>query len=78
MGQHISDLRSQLPGGEDVPLFVLELERLEHDRGSRRIERSEVSGVYLFWNSSWPQQARTATMDNVLKSFLANEAALGR
>jgi hypothetical protein len=37
-----------------------------------------LPGGYLLWNSAWPMADRTNSMDEALKNFLANEAALSR
>jgi hypothetical protein len=81
MGQHVSDLRSPMQGNDDVPLFVM-----EYNAWSMTVAAAvgsgqkflTIPGGYLLWNSAWPQQDRTSTIDDVLKTYLANEAALSR
>ena len=81
MGQHISDVRSPMPGNEEAPLFVL-----EYGAWSMTVTAAVGSGQkyltmpggYLLWNLGWPAADRISKMDDVIKSFLANEAALSR
>jgi hypothetical protein len=81
MGQHISDLRAPLPGNEDAPLFVLEYNAWSMTAaaavGSGQKFLTMPGGV-LLWNSAWPVADRTTVMDDALKTYLANEAALSR
>jgi hypothetical protein len=37
-----------------------------------------MPGGVLLWNSAWPVADRTTVMDDALKTYLANEAALSR
>ncbi|HZL53115.1 MAG TPA: hypothetical protein VFC37_19455 [Terracidiphilus sp.] len=81
MGQHISDLRAPTPGNEDAPLFVLEYNAWSMTAaaavGSGQKFLTMPGGV-LLWNSAWPVADRTTIMDDALKTYLANEAALSR
>ena len=81
MGQHISDLRAPMPGNEDAPLFVLEYNAWSMTAaaavGSGQKFLTMPGGV-LLWNSAWPVADRTTVMDDALKTYLANEAALSR
>ena len=81
MGQHISDLRNPAPGNEGTPLFIL-----EYNAWSMTVATAVVNGQKyltmpggtLLWDKSWPAQDRNGMMDDAIKSFLANEAALSR
>jgi hypothetical protein len=81
MGQHISDLRAPMPGNEDAPLFVLEYNAWSMTAaaavGSGQKFLTMPGGV-LLWNSAWPVADRTTVMDDALKTYLADEAALSR
>jgi hypothetical protein len=81
MGQHISDLRAPTPGNENAPLFVLEYNAWSMTAaaavGSGQKFLTMPGGV-LLWNSAWPVADRTTIMDDALKTYLANEAALSR
>jgi hypothetical protein len=81
MGQHVSDLRSPAPGNEDASPYVLEY----HAWGmtaTAAISTGQsfltMPGGYLLWNIKWTPEDRNNMMDEALKSYLANEAALSR
>ncbi len=81
MGQHISDLRSPAPGNDDAPPFVLEYNGWSMTAAAAVSSGQKfltMPGGYLLWNSTWPLADRTAKMDDAMKTFLANEAALSR
>ena len=81
MGQHISDLRNPMAGNEDAPLYVM-----EYNAWSMTVAVAAFSGQkyfvlpggYVVWNSKWPAGERNASLDGAIKSFLSDEAALGK
>ena len=81
MGQHVSDLRAPMAGNEDAPLFVLEYNAWSMTAAAAASNGQKfltMPGGTLLWNAAWPAADRTTTMDDALKSYLANEAALSR
>ena len=81
MGQHISDLRAPIAGNEDAPLFVLEYNAWSMTAAAAASNGQKfltLPGGYLLWNSAWPVADRPTVMDDALKTYLANEAALSR
>ncbi len=81
MGQHISDLRNPLPGNEDAPLFVMEYNAWSMTAAAAVSSGQKfltLPGGIMLWNLAWPQADRTTTMDDAIKNYLANEAALSR
>lgn len=81
MGQHISDLRNPIPGNEDAPLYVM-----EYNAWSMTVAVAAFSGQqyfalpggYVVWNAKWPAGDRNSSLDGAIKSFLSDEAALGK
>jgi hypothetical protein len=81
MGQHISDLRNPIAGNEDAPPYVL-----EYNAWSMAVAVAAFSGQqyfvlpggYVAWNARWPAGDRNASLDGAIKSFLSDEAALGK
>lgn len=81
MGQHISDMRSPMPGNEDAPLYVLEYNAWSMTAAEAAIGGQKfltLPGGYLLWNATWTPEERTDKMDDAMKGFLANQAALSR
>jgi hypothetical protein len=81
MGQHISDMRTPIAGNEEPPLFILEYNAWSMTAAAAIGTGQKflvLPGGYLLWNSAWPMADRTNSMDEALKNFLANEAALSR
>ena len=81
MGQHVSDVRNPAPGSEDAPLFVMEYNAWSITAAAAVAGGQKfltMPGGYLLWNSTWPQADRNQIMDDTLKKFLADEAALSR
>jgi hypothetical protein len=81
MGQHISDLRTPIVGNEDAPMFVLEYNAWSMTAAAAVGSGQKfltMPGGTLLWNAGWPAADRTTIMDDALKTFLANEAALSR
>jgi hypothetical protein len=81
MGQHISDLKAPMVGNEDAPLFVLEYNAWSMTAAAAASTGQKfltMPGGTLLWNSAWPVADRTTVMDDALKAYLANEAALSR
>ena len=81
LGQHVVDLRTPVAGNEDAPLYIQ-----EYNAWSMTVAVAAFSGQkfltmpggYSLWNYQWPAGDRNATMDQAMKDFLANEAALSR
>lgn len=81
MGQHISDLRTPIVGNEEAPLFIEEYNAWSMTAAAAIGTGQKfltLPGGEMLWNSSWPADQRTSMMDEALKNFLANEAALSR
>jgi hypothetical protein len=81
MGQHVTDLRGAIPGNEEAPLFILEYNAWTMTAATAIANGQKsltLPGGYLLWSSTWAPADRTTNMDDALKSFLANEAALSR
>jgi hypothetical protein len=81
MGQHISDLRNLPPASEQPPLFIMEYNAWSMTTAAAISSAQKfltVPGGYLMWNSAWPQTDRPGKMDDAIKTFLADEAALSR
>ncbi len=81
MGEHIADLRSPKPGDENAPLIYNEdnawvVTSIGAIVGGQKFVT--LPGAYLLWNSTWPADQRNDKMEEVLKSFLANEALLSQ
>ncbi len=81
MGQHINALRNPAPGSEDAPLYNLEYiawgMTAANALGSGQKFLTMPGGI-LLWNSTWKAEERNAKMDDAIKSYLADEAALSR
>ena len=43
-----------------------------------RLKTFTVPGGYLLWNANWPVEDRTKSVEDALKSYLANEELLSR
>jgi hypothetical protein len=70
-----------MAGNEDAPLFVLEYNAWSMTAAAAASNGQKfltMPGGTLLWNAAWPAADRTTTMDDALKSYLANEAALSR
>jgi hypothetical protein len=81
MGQHISDLKSPIPGNETAPMFVLEYNAWSMTAAavvSSGQKYLTMPGGYLLWDTSWPMADRTGKMDDAIKGYLADYAALSR
>jgi hypothetical protein len=81
MGQHVSDLRSPLPGNEDAPPYVLEYNAWSMTAAaavSMGQNFLTMPGGYLLWNGKWAPEERNNFMDEALKAYLADYAALSR
>ncbi len=81
LGQHITDMRTPLASNEEAPLFILEYNAWSMTAASAIGSGQKfltLPGGYMLWNSTWPMADRTTSMDEALKNFLANEAALSR
>jgi hypothetical protein len=81
MGQHISEMRAPMQATDTPPLFILEYNGWNMSAGAavgigQRF--LTMPGGYLLWNRGWTPEERTPKMDDALKGFLANEAALSR
>jgi hypothetical protein len=74
-------LRAPIAGNEDAPLFVLEYNAWSMTAAAAASNGQKfltLPGGYLLWNSAWPVADRPTVMDDALKTYLANEAALSR
>ncbi len=81
MGQHISDLRSPIPGNEDAPPYVLEYNAWSMTVAVAAFSRQQyfvLPGGYVAWNAKWPAGERNASLDGAIKSYLSSEAALSK
>jgi len=79
IGQHVSDLRSPIPGNELAPPFVLEYNAWIITTATAMANGQKfltLPGGYLVWNSGWPGAERTAKMDESLTNYLNKEAFL--
>ncbi len=81
LGQHVYDLRTPVAGSDDTPLFIYEYNAWSITAAAAVASGQKyltMPGGYLLWNFSWPQADRNTIMDDTLKKFLADEAALSR
>ena len=81
LGQHVYDLRTPPAPDEETPLFIYEYNAWTMTAAAAASAGQKyltMPGGYLIWNSSWPAADRSSVMDDTLKKFLADEAALSR
>lgn len=81
IGHHVSDLRGAAPGTDQAPLFILEYNAWMITTATSMANGQKfltLPGGYLVWSKTWPDADRNANVEDGLKNFLANEAALSR
>jgi len=81
MGQHVSDVRSPMPGNAEAPLFVLEYNGWIMTASAAVVNGQSlltIPGGYVAWNAKWPANDRTGNMDKALQGFLAKQALLSK
>jgi hypothetical protein len=81
IGQHVSDVRSTISNSDQPPLYVSEYNAWTMTAAIALVNGPKfltLPGGYVAWSSSWTQADRNTNIDDAIKSFLANEAALSR
>ena len=81
MAQHLSEVRDPIQAADASPLFIMEYNAWSMTAAAAvgiHQKFLTMPGGYLLWNPAWTNEQRTKMMDDALKSFLANEAALSR
>lgn len=81
MGNHVADLRDQPATNDQAPMYVEEYNAWMITAAAGIVNGQKfltLPGGYLVWDVSWPADQRNAKLDEAVKSFLANEAALSR
>jgi hypothetical protein len=81
MGNHISDLRNQPPSEEQAPMYIEEYNAWMITTATALVSGQKyltLPGGYLVWDTHWTADNRNAQIEEALKAFLANEAALSR
>ena len=81
MAQHVSEVRAPIQAADASPLFIMEYNGWSMTAAAAvgiHQKFLTMPGGYLLWNPAWTNEQRTQMMDDALKSFLANEAALSR
>jgi hypothetical protein len=81
VGQHVYDMRTAAPGTEQAPLYVLEYNAWMLTAATSMANGQKfltAPGGYLLWNKNWTAQERAGNIEDALKTYLSNEAALSR
>ncbi len=81
LGQHVSDVRNAAPGDDPAPLYVMEYNAWTMTAAAALVSGPKfltLPGGYVAWSSTWAQADRTTNIDDAIKGFLSNEAALTR
>jgi hypothetical protein len=81
LAHHVSDLQSVTAGAAEIPLYVFEYNSWSMTAAAAVASGQKhltMPGGYLLWNISWAEQERSSAMDEALKSFFADQAALSR
>jgi hypothetical protein len=81
LAHHVSDLQTVAAIGGEVPLYVYEYNAWSMTAAmgvASGLKHLTMPGGNLLWDISWTDQERSSQMDEALKSFLTNQAALSR
>lgn len=81
VGQHVYDLRNATPGADAPPLYIFEYNAWMMTAATSMANGQKfltTPGGYLIWSKAWAVQDRSANIEDGLKNYLANDAALSR